>query len=376
MESDADNEPRTVPKDTLKMKIITRYLYKEFFVYFFISLIAFLVLYLVIDFFGKIDNFFESNVRLGVALSYFFYQIPLIVQQIIPISVLVSIMLMFGLMNKHNEILALRGSGLSLFNLSYSLIGLSILIGVGSFFISESIVPITSPKANRIWDIQVQKRASKGAYKLSHIWYRGDDSVYQIRTFDSRKNIIEGLTIFFFDKDFTLIKRIDAGKATWNEDQWNLADGLIQTIEADGSWKSVRFKHRSINLPEGPENFKHTMKAPEEMSFWELKNYTRKIRKEGYDSTRGEVDLNIKIAFPFISLVLTLVGIPLALRKKKGGIPLNITIGIGISFLYLLTFGLSRSLAISGVLPPILGAWMANLLFLFLGIYLMLAEQS
>jgi len=358
------------------MKIITRYFHKEFFTFFFISLITSSVLYFVIDFFGKIDNFFESNVPLGIALSYFFYQIPLVVQQMIPISVLISIMLMFGLMNKHNEILALRGSGLSLFNLSYPLIGLSILIGVGSFFLSESIVPITSPKANRIWDIQVQKRHSKGAYKLSHIWYRGDGSIYQIRTFDSRKNIIEGLTIFFFDKDFTLIKRIDADKATWNEDRWNLTDGLIQTMEADGSRKSVRFKHRSINLPESPENFKHTMKAPEEMSFWELKNYTRKIRKEGYDSTRGEVDLNIKIAFPFISLVLTLVGIPLALRKKKGGIPLNITIGIGISFLYLLTFGLSRSLAISGVLPPILGAWMANLLFLFLGIYLMLAEQS
>jgi lipopolysaccharide export system permease protein len=359
------------------MKIITRYLYKNFFAYFFVFLITFSLLYLVIEFFGKIDNFFEANVPLAVALSYFFYQIPLVVQQMIPIAVLISIMLMFGLMNKHNEILALRGSGLSLFNLSYPLIGISILIGVGSFLLSESIVPITSPRANRIWEIQVQKRAHKGVYKLSHIWYRGADSIYQIRTFDSRKNIIEGLTIFFFDEDFSLVKRIDAGKATWNEDQWDLADGLIQTIKPDGSWKSMRFKHRSIGLPERPENFKQSMKAPEEMSFCELKNYARKIRKEGYDSTRGEVDLNIKIAFPFISLVLTVVGIPLALRKKRGGIPLNITIGIGTSFLYVLTFGLSRSLALSGVMPPILGAWMANLLFLCIGIYLMLvAEQS
>ena len=118
------------------------------------------------------------------------------------------------------------------------------------------------------------------------------------------------------------------------------------------------------------------MKAPEEMSFWELKKYTRKIREEGYDSIRGVVDLNIKIAFPFISLVLTLVGIPIALRKKKGGIPFSITIAIGISFLYLLTFGLSRSLALSGALPPILGAWLANLLFLLVGISLMTASES
>ncbi len=358
------------------MKIITRYLYREFFTFFTVSLITFLVLYTVIEFFGKIDNFLEAGVSLRVAFTYFLYQIPLVVQQMIPISVLISILLTFGLMNKYNELLALKCSGLDSFRLSLPLIGISVVIAAGSFFLSESIVPITSPKANEIWNVQVERRNPKGAYKLSHIWYRGNGSIYQIRTFDSRKNIIEGLTIFLFDEDFTLSKRIDASRATWTEGRWKLTDGLIQTFEADGSHKSVTFTDYTIQLPESPENFRHSMKAPEEMSFWELRNYTGKIRREGYDSARGEVDLNIKIAFPFISIVLTVVGIPLALRRRRGGIPLNITIGIGISLLFLLIFGLSRSLAISGVLPPILGAWMANLLFLFLGIYLMLAEQN
>jgi len=138
----------------------------------------------------------------------------------------------------------------------------------------------------------------------------------------------------------------------------------------------VRFRNHTLHLPETPQVFERSMKAPEEMSFWELRNYTRKIREEGYDSTRSQVEFHSKIAFPFISLVLTLVGIPLGLRKKKGGIPFGITIGIGISFLYLLTFGLSRSLALSGSLPPVLGAWLANLLFLLFGIYLILAEES
>jgi lipopolysaccharide export system permease protein len=358
------------------MKIITRYLYKEFFTFFFISLIAFLIIYMVVDFFGKIDNFLEAKVPIDIAFSYFIYQIPYAIHQLIPVSVLISIMLMLGIMNKHNEILAVKGSGLSMFNLAYPLIGISILIGIGSFFLSESIVPITSSMANSIWNVQVQKRQPKGAYKLSRLWYRGKGSIYQIQTFDSRKNIIEGLTIFFFDKDFKLTKRIDARKATWINDRWYLNDGLIQKTEADGSKKSIRFDNHSIQLPETPKNFERSMRAPEEMSYWELKKYTRKIRQEGYDSTRCQVGLHIKIAFPFICPVLTLVGIPLALRKKKGGIPLSITIGIGISFFYLLTFGLSRSLAISGALPPILGAWMANLLFSLFGIYLILVGES
>jgi len=339
-------------------------------------MITFLMIYLVIDFFGKIDKFLEVNVPINVAFSYFIYQIPFVAQQMTPLSVLISVMLMLGIMSKHNEIVAMKNSGLSTFNLAYPLIAISIIIGIGSFFLSESIVPITSSMANNIWNIQVEKKDPQGAYKLSHLWYRGKDSIYQIRVYNRRKNTIEGLSIFFFDKDFKLIKRIDAKKATWIKGIWYLNDGLIQRVEADGSMKSIRFNHHTIQLAETPQHFERTMKAPEEMSFWELRNYTRKIREEGYDSTRCQVELNTKIAFPFISLVLTLVGVPLALRKKKGGIPFSITIGIGISFLYLLTFGLSRSLSLSGALPPILGAWLANLLFLLFGIYLMLTEGS
>ena len=211
---------------------------------------------------------------------------------------------------------------------------------------------------------------------MSHIWYRGKGSIYQIRSYDSKKKVIEGLSIFLFDNTFTLRKRIDARKARWIEGMWHLNDGLIQKIEPDGSRKTVRFQNHTLLLPETPHVFERTMKAPEEMSFWALRNYTKKIREEGYDATRSQVELHAKIASPFISLVLTLIGIPLGLRKKKGGIPFGITIGIGISFLYLLTFGLSRSLALSGALPTVLGAWLANLLFLLFGMYLLLAEES
>jgi len=358
------------------MKIITRYFCKEFFTFFFVSLITFLVIYLVISFFGKGEKFHEANVPMNVAFSYFIYQIPSIIQQMIPLSVLISVMLMLGIMNKHNEILAMKNSGISTLNLSYPLITISILIGIASFFLSESIVPITSSRANNIWNVHVEKKNPQGAYKLSHLWYRGKGSIYQIRVYNSRKNTVEGFSIFLFDKNFKLTQRIDAKNATWSKGIWYLNDGLIQKIGPDGSRKSIRFDCHSIQLPETPQSFERTMKAPEEMSFWELRNYTRKIREEGYDSTRCQVDLNFKLAFPFISLILTLVGVPLALRKKKGGIPFSITIGIGISFLYLLTFGLFRSLALSGALPPILGAWMANFLFLLFGIYLMLKEES
>ena len=303
------------------MKIITRYFYKEFFSLFFISLLAFLIIYLVIDFFGKIDKFLEAGVSLKVAVSYFLYQTPFILQQMIPIAVLISVMLMLGIMNKHNEILALKNSGLSLFNLAYPMIVASLFIGIGSFFLSESFVPITSAKANYIWNTRVEKRSTQGTYTLSHLWYRGEDSIYQIRTYDGRKRIIEGLSIFFFDKDFTLRKRIDAKKAAWIKEGWLLSDGLVQEIHADGSRRSKKFTSQLVHLPETPENFERTTKSLEEMSFWALMDYTRKIRQEGYDSTRSEVELATKMAFPFISLCSHWWEFHLPLGKEGEGSP-------------------------------------------------------
>ncbi|MCJ7594423.1 MAG: LptF/LptG family permease, partial [Desulfobacterales bacterium] len=114
------------------------------------------------------------------------------------------------------------------------------------------------------------------------------------------------------------------------------------------------------------------MKKPEEMSYWQLKRYAETVQKEGYDNTRYLVDMNLKIAFPFVGLVLVFVGIPLPLGLKKGGTPLAISLGMAICFCYVLILGFSRSLGLSGVLPPLLSAWLANLLFLLLGIYLMM----
>jgi len=90
----------------------------------------------------------------------------------------------------------MKGSGMSMYNLSYLLVGISIIIGIGSFFLSESIVPVTSSMANDLWNSKVEKKDSKGTYKLSHIWYKGRGTIYQIRTFDRKNNIAEGFTIF------------------------------------------------------------------------------------------------------------------------------------------------------------------------------------
>jgi lipopolysaccharide export system permease protein len=294
----------------------------------------------------------------------------------LPPATLIAVIIMFSSMRKRNEITAVKACGLNIFKLSQKIVVASFFLGVAVFLFSETVVPYTSFRSNKIWNIDVEKQDPGLFYGSHQIWYRGHDSIYWIRHFDFKDKTMQNPTFYFFDKAFRLIKRIDGRKGVWDEGKWKIDKGVIQEIKADGGYELKKFDTHLLDIHESPEAFVKGMKKPEEMSYWQLKRYAKQVREEGYDNTRYLVDMNIKVAFPFISLVLVFIGIPIALGLRKGGTPLAISLGMAVCFSYVLTMGFSRSLGLSGVLPPLLSAWLANLGFLFLGIYLMMHVES
>jgi lipopolysaccharide export system permease protein len=274
-------------------------------------------------------------------------------------------------MKKNNEIIALKACGMNVLKLSQTIVVISICIGVTLFLFSEMIVPYTSSKTIELWTAKVKIRHTS-FYGSNQIWYKGADSIYWIKHFDREKGMMEEPTFYFFDKNFRLIKRVDGQRGIWKDGLWKVEDGIIQEARDDGSYKLTKFNELFLETPETPETFVRDEERPESMSYSQLKRYAERVREEGYDNTTYLVDLNIKIAFPFIAVCLVLIGIPIALGIKAGGIPLAVTIAIGFCFLYMLILSFSRSLGLSGILPPILSAWTANLFFFFFGIHAMM----
>ncbi|MBW1887254.1 MAG: LPS export ABC transporter permease LptG [Deltaproteobacteria bacterium] len=354
------------------MSILSRYLCREFFKLLILCQIIFLSIYLIIDFLQKIDNLIEANVSKSVMFSYFFYKTPYIMVQMAPVATLISVIIMFCLMKKNNEIMAMKSCGLDILKISQIIIVLSLLVGLTVFLFSEIIVPYASSRSNDIWSIEVNKQDPTRFYGSNQIWYKGSDSIYWIKNFDSEKGIMENPTFYFFDKAFRLIKRIDGRRGIWQDGIWKIEEGIMQEAQDDKVYKLSKFDELYLEIPETPETFVRDVKLPEDMSYRELKRYSKRIRQEGYDNTRYLVDMNLKIAFPFISFIMVLVGIPIALGLKKGGIPLAVSVGIGGCFLYMITLSFSRSLGLSGIFPPALSAWAANLIFFFFGLYLMM----
>lgn len=354
------------------MSMLSKYLVREFFKLLIICEGIFMAVYLMIDVTGGLDDFIKADAPKTLLFAYYGYKIPSILVQMLPVATLTAVIILFSVMKKHNEIIALRACGANAWKITLPLMITSLFLSAGLFLFSETVVPHTSSTSNEIWRVDVKNEAPGSFHGQNHIWYKGADCIYWIKRFDPKKERMIDPTLYFFDSHFRVIKRIDGRWGVWDHNRWSIKNGITQVLEKAGEYKLRRFKTLDLKLPERPEDFVRQEREPEEMGYGQLKRFAERLRAEGYDATRYFVEIHIKMAFPFVVLIMTLVGAPIALWKKEMGAPVAVSIGIAVCFAYLLILGLSRTLGFAGVLPPFLSAWLANAIFLFLGIYLMI----
>jgi len=359
------------------MSIINKYLTKEMARYFGIILAMVICVYVAVDFFEKIDDFLEADVPLSKALIYFSLKIPFIVAQVIPVCILLSVLVVFGLMNKNNEIVAIKSSGVSIYYFTKLVLSTGLICSIFLFFLSEVIVPITMGKANNIWLREVRKEPAVIS-REKNIWIKGNRLITHITYYNPTKKNIFGITFNRFDKDFRLIRRVDAKKGIFKEGKWILYNLMEQNLNTEDGTYTVTFHEEQVEpLDFLPEDLKRVIKKSEEMNFKEILAYIKKIEAEGYDATSYRVDLYAKTAFPFVCLIMCLVGTGISVRGKvKEGLPISIAYGIGIAFLYWIFYSFCVSLGYGEMLPPVFAAWTTNFIFLCFGIFTLLnADQ-
>ena len=346
------------------MKIVDRYLVKEYLRNLLFITLSFLSLFLIIDFFEKIRMFLSNNATFLQMGSYFLLRSPMVISQILPAAVLLASLITCGYLSRHSEITAMKANGISLYRIAIPILTIAALTSLLVFFLSEWVTPHTNDKAENIRLVEVQRRPSMGSFKQDQIWYRGQKGIYNFRLFDARTGTLQGITIHYLDRQMNLYMRLDAEKGEWKEGHW-LFHNVLVTRFPDGEFPVLtRIIQQVADLPEKPADFQVVQKDVEVMGYFELKRYIRKLQSEGYDATRYVVDLHGKIAFPFVSIILAVIGISFSLRSERsGGIAQGIGAGLIIGFSYWLVYAFGLSLGRSGTLPPLVAAWSANILF-------------
>ncbi|MCK5097665.1 MAG: LptF/LptG family permease, partial [Desulfobacteraceae bacterium] len=268
------------------------------------------------------------------------------------------------LMNRNNELIAIKSSGISVYYLAKPVIVSGIILVLLVFFLGETIVPITKAKS-----YFVKHSIIKGEKKVHRtrkdIWLKQGNIIIHINYFNPQDKTIGGIILTELDNNFNMAKRIDAKKGVYKNGKWSFSKVLEQKYndkENDYIVKSYENKEYSMDLM--PDDLVEIVKKSKEMSIFELAEYINKVEREGYDATTYRVDLFGKTAFPFVCLLMAMIGAALGMRSLvKNNMPMGIAIGIGISFLYYVMHGFCISLGYGKVLPAFISAWITNIFF-------------
>jgi lipopolysaccharide export system permease protein len=361
------------------VNLLNRYLLGLFIKYFFTVNAGFVAIYLLVDFFEKIDDFNNAGKPLSLALEYFLFTIPFIVDQLGPVFILLAGVISLGILNHSNELTALKAGGVPLRLIIRPLLLAGLAFTLLFIAAAELLLPYTVGKTNNIWFEQLKGKVPLGIMRNNRYYYKGDDGFYSFSWPDAKKYVFKDFSYSRWDENYNIHSLTIAQYAGWNEEQgiWQLTDGQSQERQDDDRYQVVNFASREMLLPERPEDFLIPANKEAELSLTELYEEFENSEVEHQRRTALTVFLG-RISYTLLGLPLLLLGLPILLYSyRKWGRDLSVAIpaSCGLAFLAWGVWGALQSLAIAGYIHPLFAALSIHLIFATTG-YLLLQHSD
>lgn len=356
------------------MKTINLFLLKHFIRILLLCIAAFIGIYLLIDFFEKVNGFIKHNAVIKDYYIYLSNSIPLIFVQILPMAILTSMVLTLGGLSRTNEITAMRSGGISFWLIVRPLMTLTLLSSFILLLLNEFLVPWNTKQLNDLIKVKLTTKQQIQPTR-NEIWYRSNDRIINIAVANLQKNQLQGVTIFTFDDHQKIVKRQDTDIANFHNRNWQttILDERVFDSKSGDLIDENELENVTLNLERTPEDFSGHENFNNELNFSQLSSMVKKLKQEGYDSTRQQVDMHNRIAMPFTCLIMGFLGVPFALQRgRNSNIALSIGLSVGIGVVYFIIQSMVTAFGYSNALPPMLAAWTANFIFLLLGVWLLL----
>lgn len=205
------------------MTLISRYILSTFGRIFGLALAAFIGLYLLVDFFERVDNFIDYGAAAHLYIQYFLYKTPFIAIQVAPLACLLAVFMTLGGFARSNELTAMHGAGISLLRITLPLLGTGLLISLLTLMASEYVAPACVKRANLLYTSQVQGRPVE-VFKRNNLWLRDDSRIVNIRLVEPEAGQLQGVSLFDFDDQFRLVARDDISQATYADGRWKASE--------------------------------------------------------------------------------------------------------------------------------------------------------
>ncbi|MFP6627325.1 MAG: LPS export ABC transporter permease LptG [Deltaproteobacteria bacterium] len=350
------------------MTIIARYVVGQYLKVFGLCMAAAAGLFLIIEFFDKIGGFSRYDPRAADVAAYFIFKLPSILTDVYPAAALIAVMISLGTMARNREILALRACGVGTWQLALPLVAVAGLMSVAVLVWNETVVPTASAKAHTTKDIAIKKKAYRGSFNASAIWFQNKQGFVNIDYFDANRSALYGMTIYETGPSFKLNRIIEVPEALWRNQRWEIGEGTVKNIGPTGEVIVRRLEAGELDIKETPTDFASRRRRASEYSYRELSRQIKTLESKGLTTIDLRVDLNRKLAWPFCGMVTVLMAFPLAVRGgRRIGVSGNIGVGMFLCFAFWVTMAVALSAGRSGALSPAAAAWTANGLFTALG---------
>jgi len=357
--------------------ILDDYVLRDF--SFYLAMIAgsFVILLLVFTLFELLGDILRNQVSPLTVGEYLLTVTPyFLYYPIAPLSMLLAVLVTFGLLQRSNEITAIKATGISLYRVIVPVLAAAIVIA-GVLFLSDQLyLPYTNKRQDALRN-QIKGKPTQTYLRPDRKWIFGQNSeIYYYQFFDPDRDVFGNLSVFRFDRrTFQITHRVTAERAHWSPSmsRWLYEQGWERSLNGSAIADYRKFDVATFpEFAEQPSYFKKEIRQYSEMSYDELRGYIHDLEQSGFDVVRLRVQLQKKIAYPLITLVMAVLAIPFALSAGKRGAVAGIATAIGIGVVYWTISGLFEAMGNLSQLPPAIAAWSPDVVFAFLGGYLIL----
>ena len=365
--------------------ILDDYVLREFLTNFALIEMSFVLLSLIFSCFELMSDIIHNHAPLPLVMAYLMNLTPSMVYTITPLSVLIAVLVTLGVLQRTNELTAMKATGISLYRMIVPIFIIAAMISIALFSFDQLYLP-TANRRQEAFRSVIKGKPPRTFLRPDRQWIFGEEKpgiperIFYYEFFEPTENQFANLTIFEFQPNsFQLSRRIFASNVHWEprlhewvfENGWerNFADGTVSSY-------STFDAHVYAQIEETPQYFKKEDMPSSEMSFTELASYIHDLRQSGFDTLPLRVQLNKKLAYPLITLVMAILAVPFALSSGRRGSLAGVAIAIVVAIAYWMTAGLFEAMGNVNTLPAALAAWSPDLLFAFAGGYLLLRTPT
>ena len=355
------------------MRIVDKYILKEFLGPFLFGVAAFTAIFVGSDTLMKIAEYITKYGASTISvIKIFGLALPQIIVYTFPMAVLLGALMCFSRLSGSSELIVMRTSGQSFFRLATPVLLIALVISFIAVAFNEFVVPWSNLQYQQVVNMEIRKNINPGV--TNHVVLRDvqDGKIIHLlyaRKYEPDTKTLSNITIQEFQNE-KVVRVEHAPEATWDNGKWVMKDGVVYDLNDEGVDRMIHFSNQVINYAQAPDQIQKEQKREDQMTVRELLQQKKAFESAHADTSNLVMEINRRFSLPLASFIFALIGAPLGAQKQRSSSSVGFGISVVIIFIYYATMTFAGSLGRGHIIAPSLAVWIPNIIALFAGFYL------